>query len=249
MLNLLAIPSVITLGGINVALVDLVVLAVLLIALIVGLAKGFVRQIFSLLGGIAALVVAIFTCTYVAEFLSSSIPSIPESISAQLEGLLGLDGVLLQGTKEQIIESLSSTKIPAFLHELVATTISESAGELNLTATLTGYVMIAIAFVVVFILSLIVFAILKKIFSALTSIGVLGAIDRILGMIFSIAVALVGLLVICIVLSLIIPNINEFLIPVTESGEKVTCHFNTLLTAIMNLDVIKNLLASIVPTV
>ena len=247
MLNLLAIPSVIALGGMNVALVDLVVLAVLLIALIVGLAKGFVRQIFSLLGGIAALVVAIFTCEYVADFLSTSIPRIPESISAQLDSLLGLDGVLLQGTKEQILESLSSTTIPVFLHELIANTIVDSVGELNLTVMLTGYVMIAIAFIVVFLLSLIVFSILKKIFSALTNVGVLGAIDRILGMIFSIAVALAVLIVICIVLSLIIPNINDFLVPVTEAGEKVTCHFNTLLTNIMNLDVIKNLLASIVP--
>ena len=247
MLNLLAIPSVIALGGMNVALVDLVVLAVLLIALIVGLAKGFVRQIFSLLGGIAALIVAIFTCEYVAKFLSSSIPSIPEAISAQIDSLLGLDGVLLQGTKEQIIESLSSTTIPVFLHELIANTIVDSVGELNLTVMLTGYVMTAIAFIAVFLLSLIVFSILKKIFSALTNVGVLGAIDRILGMIFSIAVALAVLIVICIVLSLIIPNINDFLVPVTEAGEKVTCHFNTLLTNIMNLDVIKNLLASIVP--
>jgi uncharacterized membrane protein required for colicin V production len=61
MLNLLAVPSAIALGGMNVALVDLVVFSILLISLILGGAKGFLGQIFALLGGVAAIFVAIFT--------------------------------------------------------------------------------------------------------------------------------------------------------------------------------------------
>ena len=246
MLNLLAIPSVIALGGMNVALVDLVVLAVLLIALIVGLAKGFVRQIFALLGGIAALVVAIFTCTYVAEFLSTTFPSIPEAIKAQIDSLMGLEGVLLNGTKEQILASLSETKIPSFLHNTLASIIIAEGGNLQLTEIVTGWVVIAIAFVAVFILSLIVFGILKKIFSALTEIPVLGAIDRILGMIFKIAITLAILVVIFIIISLVaVEFANGLLQPVTESGESVTCYFNNLLTWVMDLDFINSLLVSI----
>ena len=89
MQNLLAIPTVIALGGLNVALVDLVVLGVLLIALIVGLAKGFVRQIFVFFGWIAALAVAIFTCQHVANFLATTIPAIPEAISGGIDGNIG----------------------------------------------------------------------------------------------------------------------------------------------------------------
>lgn len=242
MLNLLAIPSVIALGGMNVALVDLVVLAVLLIALIIGLSKGFVRQIFSLLGGIAALVVAIFTCSHIAEFINASIPSIPEAISAKVDSLFGLEGVLLEGSKEQIIESLSSTTIPSFLHPTIADLIISNAGELQLSQMITGWAVTAIAFVSAFIISLILFGIIKKIFKAITSHGVFGAIDRILGMIFSMAVALAFLLVVCILLYLIIPNINDFLVPVTETGEAVKCYFNDLMTWVMSLDFISNLL-------
>ncbi len=243
MLNLLAIPSAIALGGLNVALVDLVVLGVLLIALIVGLAKGFVRQIFILFGWIAALVVAIFTCTIVADFLSNSIPAIPEAIGASVDELLSSAGIPMEGTKEQIVDALSQTSIPAFLHSVLADVIVASTTELNLSQTITGWAMTAISFIAVFIVSLILLAILKKIFRAITKRGVFGAIDRILGMIFSVAITLAVIVVIFILLSLIIPaNINELLLPIAESGEPVTCYVNELLTKIMEIDFIKNLI-------
>ncbi len=245
MLNLLAIPSVIALGGTNVALVDLVVLAVLIIALIVGLAKGFVRQIFALLGGIAALVVAIFTCTYVAEFLSTTFPAIPESIKAQIDSLMGLEGVVLNGSEEQILTSLSKTEIPAFLHNTLAQIIIAEGGELQLTEIVTGWVVTAIAFVVTFVLSLIVFSILKKIFRALTELPVLGTIDRILGMIFSIAITLAFLVIIFIILSLVATEfVNGLLQPIAQSGEPIKCVFNDLLTWVMDLGFIQSLLVS-----
>lgn len=247
MLNLLAVPSVIALGGMNVALVDLVVLAILLIALIVGLVKGFVGQIFALLGGIAAIVVAIFTCTYVAGFLSTTFPSIPEAISAQVNSLLGLDGVLLQGAKDQIISSLQQTSVPVFLHEVVADLIIQQGANLNLTEIITGWVVTAIAFIVTFVLALIVFGIFKKIFKALTNIPAINAIDRILGMIFRVALTLAILVVVFIVLSLFANEfVNGLLQPVTETGEQVKCFFNDILSWVMNLDFIKNLLLSIV---
>ena len=242
MLNLLAIPSVIALGGMNVALVDLIVLAVLLIALIIGLSKGFVKQIFSLFGGIAALVVAIFTCSHIAEFITTSIPAIPEAISVKVDTLFGLDGVLFEGSKEQIIGSLSSTSIPSFLHPTIADLIISKAGELQLTQIITGWAVTAIAFVSAFIISLILFKILKKIFKAITSGGAIGAIDKVLGMIFSIAVALIICLVICILLYLIIPNVNDYLVPVTETGESVKCYFNDLMTWVLSLDFVSSLL-------
>ena len=246
MLNLLAIPSVIALGGMNVALVDLVVLAILLIALIVGLVKGFVGQIFALLGGIAAIVVAIFTCTYVADFLTATFPTIKESISAQVNSLLGIDGVLFEGAKEQILASLQQTTIPAFLHEVIADLIIQQGASLNLAETVTGWVITAIAFVVTFVLALIVFGIFKKIFKALTNIPAINAIDRILGMIFKVALTLAILVVIFIALSLFANTfVNELLQPVTEAGEQVKCYFNDLLTWVINLDFIKNLLLSI----
>lgn len=246
MLNLLAIPSVIALGGINVALVDLVVLAILLIALIVGLVKGFVGQIFALLGGIAAIVVAIFTCTYVAEFLSTTFPSIKESISAQVNSILGIDGVLFQGAKEEIVTSLQQTTIPAFLHEVIADLIIQQGADINLTEIITGWVVTAVSFVVTFILALIVFGIIKKIFKALTNIPAINAIDRILGMIFKVALTLAILVVIFIALSIFAGGfVKELLQPATQAGEQVKCYFNDLITWVMNLDFIKNLLLSV----
>lgn len=240
MLNLLAVPSVIALGGLNLALVDLVVLGVLLIALIVGLIKGFVRQIFVLFGWIAALLIAIFTCTIVADFLSNTIPAIPSSITSSVDGLLSSAGIPMDGSKEQILNALSTSSIPAFLHGALADVIVASSAEVNLAQTVTGWAMTAISFILVFIVSLILLSIFKKIFKAITKRGVIGAIDRIFGMIFSVAITLIVLMLITILISIFI-KVNTFLLPVSESGEAVTCYFNSLLTKIMELDFIKNL--------
>ena len=246
MLNLLALPSVVALGGMNVALVDLVVFSILLIAFVVGGAKGFMGQIFALLGGFAAIVVAVLTCTQVGEFLSTTFPTIPESIKTQVNGLLGLDGVLLQGAKEQVLESLKTTNLPAFLHNIIADLIIAQGGNLKLTEIITGWVITAIAFVATFIIALFLIRFLKKIFKTLTNNPTINAIDRILGAIFKCLLTLIIIIIIIIVLSLVATEfVNGLLQPVTESGEQINCLFNDILTWVMSFDFIKSILIQV----
>ena len=51
MFNLLAIPAFFAIGNVNVALVDIIALIILVIALFVGLARGFLKQVLSMLSG------------------------------------------------------------------------------------------------------------------------------------------------------------------------------------------------------
>ena len=94
MLNLLAIPTVITIGTFNVALIDLIVLGLLLIALIVGLIQGFAKQIFSILGWVAAVVLGVIFCKDVAALLDEKIPALYEGIYNWLNEIIGLEGVI-----------------------------------------------------------------------------------------------------------------------------------------------------------
>ncbi|MBR3805006.1 MAG: CvpA family protein [Clostridia bacterium] len=241
MFNLLAISPVVALGGLNVALIDLIFFGLMLIAIIIGIAKGFLRQILSILGIIAAIVLSVILCKHLAGLIENKIPSITNGVSGMVEKIFGLSGVATSGTKEQIIETLQTTKIPSFLHSIVANSIIESAGELGLTSVLTRWALVAISFVVIFILSLILFAIVKKLFKALTRIKAVGFVDRILGALFMALKFMVLALVLVTVLSVFI-DMNSLLSPVLESGKPVKSVFNSLMTAIMDAPFIQKLL-------
>ena len=144
MFNLLAIPRVVPLLGLNVALIDLIFFGLLLIAIIVGMIKGFLRQILSVLGVIAAIVLSVSLCKTVAGFITDKLPGIYNGVSNLVQRVFGLGDVATSGTKEQIIETLQNTKIPTFLHSTVANSIIESSGELGLTAVLTKWALVAI---------------------------------------------------------------------------------------------------------
>ncbi len=240
MLNLLAIPSVIAIGSLNVALIDLIVLGLLIIAVIIGAAKGFLKQILSILGGLAAIVLAVLLCKHVAGFIYNKVPFITNPVSNMVEKLFGLEGIVTGGTKEQVVQTLASTKIPAFLHSIIANSVVESAGELQLTQVLTNWALVAISFVIIFILALIVFSFIKKLFKSLTKIKAVGYIDRFLGAIFMALKFLVIALVLITVLSVFI-NMNNLLTPTLANGETISSYFNAIMTKILQIPFIQNL--------
>ncbi len=239
--NLLSIPTLVAIGGLNVALVDLIVLAVILASVLIGALKGFVNQIFSILGGLAALIIAVIFCAKVSDLISTAIPSIPQAIADKLNEMLGLSGVVNEGAKEQILESLKTTTIPAFLHDIIADLIVKVGVELELDKLISGWVLTGICFVTIFILSLILFAVLKKLFKKLLSNKVFGKIDRVLGAIFSALKSIIIIIAVCILLSIIF-DLNSLLTPTAENGQQINSVVNAFMTWLMNLQFIKNLL-------
>lgn len=240
MLNLLAIPSVIAIGSLNVALIDLIFLGLLIIAAIIGATKGFLKQVLSILGVLAAVVLSVILCKHLAGFIYDKIPFIKNPVSNMVEGLFGLDGVVAGGTKEQILNTLANTKIPAFLHSIIANSIVESAGELQLTQVLTEWALVAISFVFIFIVSLIIFAFIKKLFKSLTKIKAVGYIDRVLGAIFMALKLLILALIVILVLSVFI-DMNNLLTPTLNNGDVVSSYFNLIMTKILEIPFIQNL--------
>lgn len=241
MFNLLAIPVAINLGETAIALLDVISLVAILVAVIIGAVKGFIKQIFSILGWVFAIIIASMVADDVSLFINDKIPAIPNFISTKITELFSLDGMLFTGTKEDILNFLSSTKIPEFLHEILAEAIFKSAGDVNIVSVLTEWALTAFSFVIVFVACFILISLLKKLFSALTKIAIIGAVDRVLGALFSALKVFVTIIIIIIVASLIF-DMNALLSPVVD-GVAIKCYLNESIRFITNLDFIKNLIA------
>ncbi|MBO5851056.1 MAG: CvpA family protein [Clostridia bacterium] len=238
MINLLAIPASFVIAGTNVAFIDIIALIVVLIATIIGITRGFLKQILSLLGLVAGIVLAVIFCDDLVAFVTEKIPSIPNSIENAISNSSAFKD--LTGTftnKEDILLSLQNSSIPAFLHGTIAEAIVNSGFELKIIKVFTSWALYVIVFVVTVILSLIIFALLKKILNSLTKIKLVGALDKILGALLSVSVALVNMIIIFTIIGVFV-NINPYIQP-----EGATCYFNTIMTKILELPFIKNVLS------
>ena len=220
-----------------------------LIAFIVGLVKGFSKQLFSILGWVAAIVLGVIFCDKLAVWLNETIPDLKQGIYTFLSEAIGLESAITSSqTVEEIVAILKAeTQIPEFLHQAIAQAIVNAAGDIQITEVLTGWAMTAISFLAIFILSTIVFGILKLIFKAVNKkVKALGVIDKILGGIFSILKMSIVMILVTMLLSSILPTqFDALLHPVLESGEQATCVFNSALTWVMNSEWVAGLLDSI----
>lgn len=242
--NLLAIPTYIETGMLKIATIDILVFAVLAIALIVGYVKGFMKQILSILGFFASLVLAVLFSDDLANFVFNNMQSTTSSVRGVIESMVG--SVLGDNlTSEQaLLSALAQSKIPAFLHETIANLVLNSNFDVQIVDVLTKWALTVICFLIILIVANIVFIILKKFFKFITQIPLIKVVDKTLGMLFSAIKALAILLLIFIVLSLF-TNINQFLVP----GDGVTSIFNNLIEFIMDLPFLKNILTKISPAI
>jgi uncharacterized membrane protein required for colicin V production len=242
--NLLAIPTYIETGMLKIATIDILVFAVLAIALIVGYVKGFMKQILSILGFFASTVLAVLFSDDLANFVFNNMQSTTSSVRGVIESMVG--SVLGDNlTSEQaLLSALAQSKIPAFLHETIANLVVNSNFDVQIVDVLTKWALTVICFLIILIVANIVFIILKKFFKFITQIPLIKVVDKTLGMLFSAIKALAILLVIFIVLSLF-TNINQFLVP----GDGVTSIFNSLIELIMDLPFLKNILTKFNPAI
>ena len=245
MLNLLAIPTYFAISGVNIAIIDVVALVILLIFIIVGLVKGFAQQVLSILGWVAAALVAFFTCKTLAEYVCDTFPVVVETVNGWWSGLLGEEFASVT-SPEGLKLALESSNIPVFLHQTIIDAVGTEASNIvtTVSTTLTNWCLIAVSFIAIFLVAFLLFAIIKKIFSALTSIPAVKSVDKFLGFLLGVIKGLVFLLIVALILSLI-PGFNTWLAPVTESGETVTCYFSIIYEYIFSLPFVKDALSKI----
>ncbi len=239
MINLLAIPNIVKVAGINLALFDAVALIAIIIALIVGYVKGFAKQALSILGFVVALIISFVLCGKLATFINENIPSITNSIKQAIEKAIGITSDAIKN-EESLRGMLQNSSIPAFLHELIVSLVVESNFEIALIDVIAGWTLNVISFVVLLVLLLIGFALLKSIVNKIVSIPIIKTTDKILGMLFSVLKCLIIILIVLSLASTIF-SLNDYLKP---SG--CTCYLNSALEFITNSSLFKNLLTKII---
>ena len=234
--TLLAIPTFIETGVLKIATVDIVVLVCLLIAVIVGYAKGFMKQILSILGLLASIVLAVVFCDDLADYIIGNVPVITDGVKGMVSSLFGSVLGDSFSSHDALISALEQSKIPAFLHEMIASLILDSGFSVKILDVLTKWALNVICFVGIIIISSLLFIIVKILFKFITKIPLIKSVDKTLGIVFSVLKTLIIIMVVFSVLS-IFTDINQYLVP----GEGVTCVFNSVMEMVLNLPFIKNL--------
>ncbi len=241
----MSLPLFFTLGELNIAVIDIVVLLILLIAIIVGLVRGFAKQILVFLGFITALIVAYFICQPVTDFIKNTFPQITEMVSGWIASIPGI-GEIGHLTPENAQEALNASSIPFFLHGLIINLVNTSGG-IDLTPILADYAMLAIVFVLLVIVLLILFAIVKKLFLWISKAKFIKPLDKFLGCIFSALFCALIILVVLIVMTVVASEfLNSLLIPTIAEGVTLESITNKVLTFVMEQPFVAELLASLI---
>ncbi len=239
MINLLAIPNIVNVAGINIALLDVIALILVIIALIVGAIKGFARQALSILGFALALILSFVLCGKLASFINNNIPAITGMVKNGVEKAIGITSETLKN-ENALRETLKSSSIPAFLHELIISLVVESNFEIALVDVITGWTLNVISFITLLIVLLLGFTILKAVVRKIVSFPIIKNVDMVLGMIFSVLKCLI-IIFVALSLASTIFSLNNYLKP-----EGVTCFLNSALETITNSSLFKNLISKII---
>ena len=240
MLNLLA-GSMVKIGESSIAIIDVVAIVFLLIAVITGISKGFAKQLLSLLGLVASIVVAVLLCTKVATFVTENMPGLYASVEGFVAKTLNIPTSAAQ-TREALEVAMAGSSVPAFLHEAIISSIVESGFQVKLLAKVTGWFLTVISFLFLLIVSRIVFGIIKKVIYKFVSLPVIRTVDKLLGAIFSLIKCTLLITIILLILSIFMgAGVNNLLIPDGNPS-----FINKYLEFVMNLPFMSNIFGKII---
>lgn len=218
--------------GYEFGIIDLIIIGMLLLFALIGLAKGFLKQILSIANGLVSIVVSSFLVSPVTKMVSDTslanklIEKILDLIINKYPNSATIKADLIT-TKEELASAFTESGLSNILSKIAAEFIdinTLSEGEMLSEAvanSVSYFVLSIIVFILLCIIILILIKILISILDSLTKNGILNVINRLLGMILGLARA--GLLI-CICLFAIsilvkyVDSINNFIIEDLKLG-------------------------------
>lgn len=206
-------------GVSNTLIVDIAFLVILAIFLIVGLCKGFVKQIFGALSSVIALVAAYFLCAYLVKFLEQQfglLTKLAEAIGSQI-GTTGVAGET--ASQEAIEKAVSEFGLPAFIADYAKSQIGtdSSLKIYQLFGNILGNLILSAGcFIVLYILLRLVLMLLCKLLQSIVKAPGLNALDRILGMLLSLIKGVLVLYVIIFIVDVI--PVNEGFVSIVKEA-------------------------------
>ena len=206
----------------NGIILDLLLIAVILLAVYFSARRGFMRTLIEVAGSIAAIYLAVALSAPIAEFIykKSVEPSIVRSAQTVAESATenAADSIWLSFPKI-VTDSAESFGIDKNTLQIKISGTAENAGEVAQTAAnavakpiITKLISMFLTTVAVLILLFLV-RFLAKVINKLFSFSIIGTLNRFLGGALGIAKGLLIVFVLCIVISLIITvTKNGFLV-------------------------------------
>lgn len=202
---------------------DGIVILILLIALFAGSKKGFLGLIVGFLAGILTVVLTTLLCSPTAELMGNTF-----GLNATFENIYngmfdGADEVFTTPIKElaydQIVSAVNGLNLPQFIADALLNMIQAKVADVSIPADLTlqavivtgvtGITVTAIAWVTLFVLLSIIFAIIKRFVKIFDKIPIIGSLNKLLGALLMLIIAAFTILVIMylfVMLSELLPS-------------------------------------------
>lgn len=203
----------------NYALIaDGVLVVLLIIALFVGVKRGFVKGILKFAGTLFAIVFAFFFCVNFVDFLERTFGMVTFFSGEVMKWFSGNELMNVPIDGGNLAEAFEAAKIPGFIADGIIAAIgeqeipAETTVNMLVSPVLAKWMSIAIAFIALIILVKLAVVIVGKVLSALIErIPVINSINALLGGILGLAKMCIGLFLIFAVLHwLNIPSVNDF---------------------------------------
>lgn len=170
---------------------DVIVVVVLLICAIVAAKKGFIESIFGLLTTIVSLVAAVFLAKILVE-VTGGLFGLSNTIrGGVIDFLSGIEGLDTDISKQGLAVSLEG-KLPAFVIDLIVDAYgvdvpANTTIAMQLATPVTDFVMFIVAGIIIFIAAKLALGIVKNIIiSIIGVIGLLNAVDKLLGFVLGV---------------------------------------------------------------
>lgn len=187
---------------------DLACAAILLLFLIIGLCKGFIKQAFGLIGSIAAFVLASVLCGIVVKGLNGAF-GIVDGLAASLNSKMGSSEWLsLSINEENIRNACSELLLPDFIADFAVNQAAEMVGSYEnlgefISHSLANLIISAAAYIVLFVILKIVINLLRKLLEKLFTLPGLKTINKFLGSVLGLVKGLIVVYVVLFFISII----------------------------------------------
>ena len=203
----------------NLTIVDYIIIGVVLISALVGIKKGFIKVLFSLIRKFASFFIALFLVKPVRSFLRTTI--VNDKVFDFFNNWTSSKGGAMNeqipegGLSEALTESLN---LPKFISDLLVKVVGDGTATEGMTLgqvlaeTLTYYVLTIVAFLLLLIVASIVIALLSKLLTNLFESESLSGVNRFLGFVLGLAIGVVFIWIAFIVVDFVgtfIPWLQE----------------------------------------
>ena len=209
-------------------IISLIFLIIILVSIISGFKKGFFKIVIRLIKGILSLVLAFIFAKPIANILMET--PVGLFIQEHLNDAFVAQGgiftlTITEANKAEVFNyGLAELNIPSFLSNILVNYLDELVvlnGSVNvaeaLSNSLTFYILVAIGFILVYIVVLIICSILNKILKNLAKLPIINPLNRLAGALLNGVIGLISVCLILYLITLILPFSSEFSVWFSET--------------------------------